>query len=433
MNLAHHIAKKIAFTSQKSFTQIIVKIAIVSIAISLAVMIISTAMITGFKKEITTKIFGFWGHIHITDTNVNRTFEPIPIDKNQEFYPSLDTISSVEYMNRTNSIGYESESSYFNHKTNGGINQIQPFAISAGIINTQKEFEGILLKGVDKGYNWNRMKEYLTQGDTIAYQDSTIADEIILSEQTAKRLKLEIEDKLVVHFIKGKDQVKRRFQLVGLYKTGLDEYDRKFALVDIRKVQDVLGWTENQVGGFEVFVDNIEDISILNEYIYLEVLPSNLFSETIRNKFPNIFEWLELQNINEVVILVLMILVSIINMITALLILILERTHMIGTLKALGSRNWTIRKIFLYHGAYIITMGLLFGNLLGVGFCLLQQKFELIKLNEANYYLSVAPIDLNLMVILLLNAGTLIITLAVLIIPTYLITRISPVRTIRFR
>ncbi len=243
---------------------------------------------------------------------------------------------------------------------------------------------------------------------------------------------MSVGDKFDIHFVERGQQIKRRFTVSGIYKTGLDEYDRKFALVDIRQIQSLLNWTPEQVSGFEVFVDNLDDLSAISEYIYYEQLPTNLYAETIREKIPEIFEWLDLQNINEAVILSLMIIVAIINMITALLILILERTNMIGILKALGTSNWRIRSVFLYYAAYIVLTGLLFGNLLGLGFCWLQDTFEFIRLDEANYYLSVAPIAINWWWVLALNAGTLGITLVFLILPSYLVSRVDPVKAIRF-
>ena len=236
-----------------------------------------------------------------------------------------------------------------------------------------------------------------------------------------------------VIIINSKTNKRDSIEVSGIYKTGLEEYDQKFALVDIRKIQQLLDWEEDQVSGFEVFIDNIDDLDPLADYIYFEQLPNNLYAETIRAKLPEIFEWLDLQDINETVILALMIIVAIINMVTALMILILERTNMIGTLKAIGSTNWSIRKIFLYYAAYIIIIGLFWGNLLGIGLCIMQEKFELIRLSEANYYLSVAPVDLQLWPILMLNLGTLLVTLIFLILPSYLVTSISPVKAIRFK
>jgi len=359
--------------------------------------------------------------------------EAYPIDVDQVFYPYLDTISKVTYLDNPTFLGYTFYDRIVEKQTNAGISHIQVFATLPGIIRSKDEIEGIILKGIGADYNWQNLNEYLKEGRKLVLTDSIISREILISRQTANRLSLEVDDRLVVHFIKNNDQIQKRFTVAGIYKTGLEEYDQKFAIVDIRILQKLLDWDENQVGGFEVFIEDIDDLDPINEHIYIEEIPNDLFSQTIRDKSPSIFDWLELQDINEIVILALMILVSIINMITALMILILERTNMIGTLKSLGYTNWGIRKIFLYYATYIICIGLFWGNLIGISICMTQDYFEIIKLSEADYYLSYAPIEFNWLSILGLNLGTLIITLIFLIIPSYLVTRISPVEAIRFK
>ncbi|MEM9921688.1 MAG: FtsX-like permease family protein [Bacteroidota bacterium] len=432
MNLPYFIARRVATSSQLSFSRLIIRIAITAIALSVTVMIVATALIAGFKSQISSKIFGFWGHIHITSTNVTRTFEAYPVNVRQDFYPLIDTIGGILYEDRAKLMGYEMNySSQF--QTKGGIKHIQVFAHKPGIIKTKKDIEGIILKGISTDFDWENLQDYLIEGRIIEFPDSSKSSDIIISDQTSKRLKLKVDDQFIIHFVEEGQQLRRRLKVCGIYKTGLEEYDKKFALVDIRQIQDVLGWSEDQVGGFEVFIDHIEDLDPINEYIYYEVIPNDLYSQTIKEKFGSIFEWLALQDINEMVILILITIVSIINMITALLILILERTNMIGVLKALGSTNWDIRKIFLYHAAYIIGLGVLIGNVIGIVLCVLQDRFEFIKLSEADYYLSVAPVELNLWTILLLNLGTLFFTLLFLILPSYLVTRISPVKAIRFK
>ena len=433
MNFPYYIAKKTAAAGSQSFSKLILRIAIVAISLSVAVMIVASALITGFKNEISSKIFGFWGHIHIQSTNVTRSFEAAPVTIKQEFYPFLDTIQSIPFTGSLQFLGFEFPNYEVEHLTKGGIKHIQVFAHKPGIIKTKDEIEGIILKGVGKDYAWGNLENYLVEGNAIAFPDSTASRDIIISRQTADRLRLTVGDKFIIHFVQDGEQLQRRFVVSGIYKTGLEEYDRKFALVDIRQLQQLMGWSEEMVGGFEVFIDDIDDLDAINEHIYLEIIPNDLYSQTIRDKFPSIFEWLSLQDINEVVILVLMVIVAIINMVTALMILILERTNMVGILKALGSTNWSIRKIFLYHAAYIIGIGLLIGNLLGLALCFLQDRFEFIHLSEADYYLSVAPIEVNFWTILLLNIGTLVITLIFLIIPSYLVTSIQPVKAIRFK
>jgi len=433
MNLSLFIAKRVASSNHRSFSGLIIRIAIVAVALSLSVMIVATAVISGFKNQIGEKIFGFWGHIHITSTQINRTTgEAVPISIHQPFYPGLDTVGKIPYLERATIFGYELPFE-FQKETLGGIRHIQAFALKPGIIKTKKEIEGIILKGIGNDFDWSFFDNYLVEGQQLTLSDSAATEGIILSRQTANRLELGIGDKFIFNFVANGEALRRRFTVEGFYKTGLEEYDRKFALVDLKKVQELLGWREDQVGGFEVFIENLSDLDVMTEYVYLEETPAELYCENIREKFPAIFEWLALQDINEVVILVLMVIVGLINMITALMILILERTNMVGTLKALGQTNWGIRKIFLYHAGYIILLGLFWGNLAGISFCLLQQKFGFIRLSEENYYLPVAPIEINPLAILALNVGALAFIMLFLTIPSWLVTKISPVKAIRFK
>ena len=433
MNLERFIAKRVAASNQQSFSGLIIKIAITAVALSLAVMIIAAAVITGFKHQIGEKIFGFWGHIHITSTHINRTTgEAVPINIQQSFYPSLDTIGRVRYRENYELMGFELPFEV-KKQTNGGVAHIQAFGLIPGIIKTKDEIEGIVLKGVYDDFDWSFFDSYLVEGQRLEMPDSASGRGILLSKQTADRMQLKVGDQFIFYYPKDKEAVPRKFKVQGLYKTGLEEYDRKFAIVDIREVQQMLGWKEDQVSGFEVFIDDLADLEILTEYIYLEQIPGELYAESIRSKYPAIFEWLALQDINEVVIIVLMLIVGLINMITALMILILERTNMIGTLKALGQTNWGIRKTFLYHAGQIIFKGLIWGNLLGIAFCVIQEKTGIIKLSEENYYLSKAPIELNLWTVLLLNLGAMAVIMLFLIIPSWLVTRISPVKAILFK
>lgn len=431
MNYEYFIARKVATGQKKSFTRLIIRIAIIAITLSMSVMICSSALIAGFKQEISEKIFGFWGHVHITGSNIYQTVvENDPIDKQQDFYPDLLQGEPITYLERSEFLGWEW---IREEQTKGGVAHIQVFALRSGIIQANEEIEGIVLKGAGEDFNWTFMQDYLREGELLSWQDSSISDGILISEQTADRLKLGVGDRLRVVFVEKEEPIQRRFVVKGIFKTGLEEYDSRFALVDIRKIQQLMGWSEDQIGGFEVFIDHIDDLDPIANHIYYNVLPEDLYAETIEEKFREIFQWLALQDINEVVIMGLMIIVAIINMITALLILILERTNMVGTLKALGSSNWGIRKIFLYYAAYIIALGIFWGNLIGLLLCFLQDKFHFITLDERNYYLEYAPVEVNFWTILLLNAGTLLVVLLFLIIPSYLVTRISPIRAIRFR
>lgn len=426
MNLPFFIARRIAFSAGKSFSRLIIRIAVVAVALSVAVMIASSALIAGFKSEISRKIFEFWGHIHISDTAYSLSYEPQPIEQSQAFYPSLDTVRQI-------SPALLERMDWRGKPPRGGIRHIQVFAHKPGIIRTKTALEGILLKGISTDFDWGNLQPYLLEGRPISLSDTAFSRDIIISRQTADRLQVGVGDKFIIHFVKERNQTRRMFQICGIYKTGLEEYDRKFALCDIRQVQNLLGWQENQVAGFELWLDDLGDLDFYNQYIYEEVLPDDLLSVSIRDKFPSIFEWLQLQDYNEIVILVLMLAVAIINMITALLVLVLERSTMIGVLKALGTENGRIRSIFLYQAAVITLYGMIFGNLLGLGFCWLQDRFHFISLNEADYYLSYAPVKVEWLTVMSINLGTLAITLVFLLLPSLVVSGIAPVRAIRFK
>lgn len=431
MNFPFFIASQVSRSRQKSFSRLIIRIAILAVTISVTVMIITAATVRGFKNQISQKIFGLWGQIHITDAAVNQDLEARPISLNQSFYPYTQLHQPISYEAENNSIFGGSER--VERKTAGGISHIQAFATIPGIIKTPTDIEGIMLKSAGKDFNWEFLQSCLVSGRPINLGDSLPSREILISQITADRLKTKCGDKFVVHFLRKGEQVKRMFEVVGIYKTGLEEYDKKIAFTDLRIIQQLLGWNADQVSGFEVFLDNHADINPMTEYVYNELIPNNLYAMSIRERFPSIFDWLDLQDINEYVIISLMAVVAIINMITALLILILERTEMIGILKALGARNWEIRKIFLIQATWIIGAGLFWGNLLGIGFSLLQKEFKFVTLSEADYYLAYVPIELNFSTILLLNFATLLIVLVFLIVPSMIVTKISPVKAIRFK
>jgi lipoprotein-releasing system permease protein len=435
LNLERFIAQRVAANKGKqSFSRIILRIAVASVALSMTVMIVSSSVINGFKNQVEEKIFGFWGHIQLTHASgFGQVGDSEPISKNQPFYPNLDTIKGVSYDDSWKFLWWENEDKIVERKSKGGIQHIQTFAYKAGIFKTKKEIEGIILKGVDKDYRWDFFNQYLEEGRVIEFSDSTASNDILVSRQTANRLKLKVDDRLDFYFGNNKDFLKRRFKICGIYKTGLGDYDKQFAIMDIQKIRDINKWKGDEVGGFEVFIDDMADLELLTQYIDQEELPRFIYAQNVRQSRRGIFDWLALQDINDIVILVLMLTVSIINMVTAMLILIIERTNMIGTLKALGQRSWSIRKIFLYYATYIILIGLFWGNLIGISLCLLQEKFGIVTLSEENYYLAVAPVEINFWTVLFLNIGTMVITLAFLIIPSYLVTRISPVKALRFK
>ncbi len=432
MNIAAFIAKRITFPKTKSFTKLIINIGVIAVALSVTVMIVSTSLFNGFKNEVSQKVFNFWGHIHISDSNTKRTFEPIPITYDALLINHIANLGPQEFQVPQRSIFTDKLGSYKVEKTKGGVKSISPFIVLPAIINTRDEFEGLYLRGLDQSYDFERLGLFLNEGRWMNLVDSSYQEEIVLSRSIANKLQLKVEDKLVLNFIFEGKQMNKRLDVVGIYNTGIEEYDTQFGFVDLRILQEFIGWQPNQYAGYEVILDYENDMDIMNEYIYVEELPSRLYSETIREKFDNIFGWLNLQDVNENVIFLLMIIVAIITMITTYLILILERTKTIGILKSLGATNSNVVLIFLYCAFYIISRGMIIGNILGFGLCLIQKYTKIIKLDEANYLIDSAPILFNFQTIIFINLGVLFITLIFLLIPSILISQIKPVKILRF-
>jgi len=426
MNFPFLIAKRISKSSTSGNSGSLIKIAIATISLSIAIMLLATSVIKGFKNGVSNKIYGFWGNIHITDTHASRSFELRPILNDQAIKDSVNSIGYIEYNASLD------EDKIKMTRTKGGVKSISPFLTFPGILNRDSEMEGIFLKGINHEYDQGLFNEYLIDGEFPNLKDSTTSRGILISSQTANRLNLELNDKLNVHFLKDKNNLKRSLKVSGIFRTGLEEYDRKFAFIDMRLIQQILDWDANQISGYEILVEHLEDSPAIADYIHHEILPANMFAQTIEEKQSSIFQWLELQDINETVALLLMTLVAIINMITVLLILILERSKMIGILKAIGQNDWGLRKIFIYSALYILVLALIFGNLLGLGIGWLQQKFGFLKLDETNYYLSQVPIEFDFWSILSINVGAVIVTSIVMIIPTFLVTKISPIDILRF-
>ena len=410
MNLEYFIAKRLitAKGRKSSISAPIIKIAISAIAIGMIMMIVSVATGIGLQQKIRQKVSAFNGHIIISNYDENQSQGSVaPISTHQDFYPKFKSVS--------------------------GISHIQAVASKTGIIRTQSAFEGIIFKGVGSDYQWENIKEYIVAGKMPDVKHN-LNPEVLISQYLANRLNLKVGDRFNTFFMKeGGNQLPnlRVFKVSGIYNSGFQEFDSAYIIGDIRHIQRINKWQPDQVGSFEVFVDDFNTINSKGQEVY-KATGSTLDSKTIAEKFYYIFEWLQLFDFNIIVILIVMIVVATINMVVALLVLILERTQMIGILKALGAGNWSVRKIFLYNAFYLIVRGLFFGNVIGVGLVLIQQHFGIIKLNPENYYVNEAPVYLNWMYILALNVGTTAICLLVLLIPSYIITKISPVRAIRF-
>ncbi len=410
LNLEYFIAKRLvtAKDNKSSISAPIIKIAIAAIAIGMIMMIVSVATGVGLQQKIREKVSAFNGHILISNFDSNESNTTItPVSLKQDFYPDF---KSVE-----------------------GINHVQAVASKAGIIRTETAFEGIVYKGVGKDYNWHYIKEYLVSGKLPDYTNK-LNEEVVVSQFLANRLNFKVGDAFNTFFMKeGQNKMpnSRRFKIVGIFNSGFQEFDATYIIGDIRHIQRINKWTPGQVGAFEVFVDDFNQINQKGEEVYKQI-GSTLNSKTIIEKYSYIFEWLQLFDFNIIVILVVMILVATINMVVALLVLILERTQMIGILKAIGASNWSVRKVFLYNATYLIFRGLFWGNLIGIAILLIQQYFGVIKLNPENYYVNEAPVYINIGYIVTLNLLTVGVCFVVLLIPSYIITKISPVKAIRF-
>jgi lipoprotein-releasing system permease protein len=411
LNTSFFIAKRLirtggqAESSNISGTRPIVRIAIAGIALGLAVMIISMAIVTGFQREITDKVVNFGADIIITEYSNLNAIEPQPVSKQQDFYPSLTELDGIRHM--------------------------QVFATKAGIIKTDEEIEGVVVKGVGADFDWSFFKQHLVDGDVFETTDESRSKNILISEVISDKLKLNVGDRMQVFFIQDEKQRARIFDVTGIYKTGLSEYDERYVITDVTHIQRLNGWEANQVAGFEVFVDDFGRLEELEDVVYHSI-GTDLFSATVKELQPQIFDWLELQDTNVRVIIILMLVVAGFNMISALLIMIIERVYMIGTLKSLGMADGKIRNIFIYQALYLTGVGLFWGNLVGIALCLIQEQFGIITLDEASYYVKVVPINLQLIHILMLNLGTLFFCFLMLLLPSMVVSRIQPLKAIRF-
>lgn len=382
------------------------RIAILGIMLGLAIMILAIAIVKGFKTEIREKVRGFSGDIQISKLDLNTSYENTSFSMSDSSFQKILKQDGIEFM--------------------------QSFATKPGIINTNEEVEGVVLKGVDKNYNWEYFRKILIAGTVIDFSDTLKSrTQILISKYTADRLKLKVGDDFLMYFIENSLR-KRKFQIVGIYDLGVEEVDKLFVIGDIGLIRSLNKWSPSDVGGYELRVKDFDRLDEIEAKVY-EDLDIELKSYTIKQYYPTIFEWLSLLDVNTQVILILMLAVAVINMISALLIMILERTNMIGVLKALGNTNWQIRKIFLYNAAYLIIAGLFCGNILGIGLGIFQSTTHFFSLDQASYYIDFVPVQLDLKDILMLNAGTLLICIFVLLLPSMLVTRISPLKAIRFK
>ena len=410
MNYEYFLAKRIIGNKsyKSSVSAPIIKIGIAAIAISTIVMLIAIATGIGLEHKIRDKAVAFNGHITISnfDSNVSEGAQ-VPISKDQNFYPEFNSVE--------------------------GVSHVQAVANKFGIIRTNTDFEGLFLKGVGTDYDWRYFKEFLIEGRLPSYTQK-YSNEVLISKYLADRLGFVVGDNFQMYFMKSDPSQPpsiMKYVVVGIFNSGFEELDKTYVIGDINHVQRLNRWSKDQIGNFEVFISNYNDLDRLGNEVYAET-PSTLDAMTVKQKYATIFEWIPIFTTNIYGIIGIMILVGAINMITALLVLILERTQMIGILKALGSSNWSIRKLFLYNASYLIACGLFWGNLIGIGILLLQKQFEFLKLDPSVYYVTVAPVYLDWTYVVLLNLMTFVLCVLMLLIPSFLISKIVPVKAIQF-
>lgn len=413
MNLNLYIANKIrkGEITGKKLAGPVIKVATLGIAIGMVVMILSLAIGTGFKREIRNKIVGFGSHIQIINYDFNSSFETNPIKRDSTFVNEIKEIP--------------------------GIKKIQEFSTKPGLIKTKDNIHGIIVKGIGQDFDWEYLNHIITKGDRPDYLQKETSNNIIISSTLAQLLKLEVGDKVATYFFQDKIRP-RNFKISAIYDSHLPEFDKLFIFADIRQIIKLNNWEEDQITGYEITLNNFDQTIPLAQQIDIlaasHIAPDGglLRTTTIAEQQPQIFGWLDLLDMNIAVILILIIIVAGFNMVSGLLIIILERTAMIGILKALGKQNWNIRKVFLYLSSFIIFKGIIWGNIIGIAICFIQQYFGIISLDPENYYLDKVPIYINVLHLIFLNIATIIMSYFMMIGPSYLVTKITPVEAIRF-
>ncbi|MGQ9619791.1 MAG: ABC transporter permease [Bacteroidales bacterium] len=413
MNLPYFIAQRLIKERRQgtSFSRPINVIATAGIATGLAVMILAVAILTGFKQQITDKVAGFGSHIQILNFDSNISYETAPVSSQLEFIPKI--------------------------KNMPGIRHVQVFATKAGIIKTDEDIQGVVLKGIDSDFDWSYFSSCIVEGSVFNVSDTATTNNVVISKKIASLLRLKTGDSFAMHFIQDPPRM-RKFTISGIYETSLEEFDKIYVFCDIHHIRRLNGWKEDEVSGFEIFIDDFSQIDLMTQAVR-DVIGYRLSENepkvkvtNIKIRYPQIFDWLNFQDTNVIVIIVLMLVVAGFNMISGLIILILEKTNMIGILKALGSEDKTIRKVFLYQAVYLIAKGLFWGNITGISLALIQLHTGLIALDPSSYYIKTVPVNLDVLPIVLLNAGTMAIIILVLLIPAQLVSRITPVKAIRF-
>lgn len=421
MNVEKYIANRITNTNQGqgSISKPIVKIGILGIILGLSVMLLTISIVLGFKKEITKKVTGLAADVTISNINYGSNGEQVPIKISDDSLTLFKKLPNIKH--------------------------IQPTAQKNGIVKTKTENEGVIIKGINADYDLSYLSSYLQKGRLPKVNSTEVSNDILISENLATKLDLKLDEKFLVYFVVQHElfdsiekvnyikfeQRSRSFKICGIYKTSFSDFDNNLTFADLRQIQKLNYWDSTMVGNYEIRVNDFEKLDDaldqLNENVGI-----NYQLISVKDAFSNIFIWLDKLDINGVIIIVLMILVAVINMITALLILILERTNMVGMLKSLGMSNANVRKIFFYISLRLLSRGLLWGNVIGIGLCVIQYYFGIAKLDSATYYVDKVAIELNWIYYLLLNVGTITVCILMLFLPTLIITKITPIKTLRF-
>ncbi len=406
MNVDYFISKRLFTTKEKNnnHTRPILRIVIFAIALSLTIMILFLSVVKGFKENISDKIIGFNSHISLMSYGSYESYEKEPINKNPELLANLSSDNNIKH--------------------------IQSFATKAGILKNDQEILGVVLKGVDTDFNWNFIENYLTKGTVFKVIDSVSINQIVISKNIANKLNLDVNDHVLMYFVQDPPVI-RKFLVTGIYDTDFSDFDNLMIYSDIKIIQKLNRWKKNQIGGYEIQINDLDLLDKTTKKVYDEI-DYNLDARNIKETNAQMFDWLNLQDMNTLVVLILLFTVALVNIIIALLILVLQRTKMIGILKALGCRNWIIRKIFLFNTLYLCAKGLFWGNVIGLSLAFLQKQFKIIGLNPDAYYMSTVPISIDFVNIILLNLSILFLCWISLLIPSIIIARINPIRSINY-